>query len=164
METRDVGREGPAGHPRGSAPDVICIDNVILFPATKRYRRALGAHHLVLRERDRPDPDIPPHLSGCGEDDKACFAALHRRRFNEVIAPIHARFNGFLRECGEAPYPLGEFFEASPHLNLLLYPEPVKFKRRDPLDPARFQYLEGCVREEEPYRGAASSPPTTTSR
>ena len=49
------------------------------------------------------------------------------------------------------PYPLGEFFEASPYLNLLLYPEPVKFKRRNPLDPKRFQYLEGCVRDEAPY-------------
>ena len=68
-----------------------------------------------------------------------------------MVKPTHDRFNEFLAECNEAPYPLGEFFEASPHLNLLLYPEPVKFKRRDPLDPARFQYLEGCVRQDEPY-------------
>ncbi len=27
----------------------------------------------------------------------------------------------------------------------------MKFARRNPLDPARFQYLEGCVREEESY-------------
>ena len=36
-------------------------------------------------------------------------------------------------------------------MNLLLYPEPVKFKRRIPLDPKCFQYLQGCVREEVPY-------------
>ena len=36
-------------------------------------------------------------------------------------------------------------------MNLLLYPEPVKFPRQTPLDPAQFQYLEGCVREEAPY-------------
>ena len=36
-------------------------------------------------------------------------------------------------------------------MNLLLYPEPVKFKRRHPLDPQRFQYLEGCVRKEAAY-------------
>ncbi|MCK4869025.1 MAG: glycosyl transferase family 1, partial [Alphaproteobacteria bacterium] len=69
----------------------------------------------------------------------------------EVVKPAHDSFNEFLAKCDEAPYPLGEFFEASPHLNLLLYPEPVKFTRRDPLDPARFQYLEGCVRQDEPY-------------
>ena len=36
-------------------------------------------------------------------------------------------------------------------MNLLLYPEPVKFKRRTPLEPECFQYLEGCVREEVSY-------------
>ena len=29
--------------------------------------------------------------------------------------------------------------------------EAAKFKRRHPLDPAKFQYLEGCVRQEKPY-------------
>ena len=37
-------------------------------------------------------------------------------------------------------------------MNLLLYPEAVKFKRRHPLDPKQFQYLEGCVRKEKPYK------------
>jgi UDP:flavonoid glycosyltransferase YjiC (YdhE family) len=36
-------------------------------------------------------------------------------------------------------------------MNLLLYPEPIKFKRREPLDPSCFQYLEGCVREEAAF-------------
>jgi MGT family glycosyltransferase len=130
-------------------PDLICIDNVILFPATKRYG-VPWARIISCSENEIPDPDIPPHLSGCGEHDKACFEA-YTARFNEVIKPIHERFNAFLKDCGEAPYPLGEFFEASHHLNLLLYPEPVKFKRRNPLDPTRFQYLEGCVREEAAY-------------
>ena len=72
-----------------------------------------------------------------------------------MIGPIHADFNAFLEENGEAPYPLGQFFEASPFMNLLLYPEAVKFKRRHPLDPDRFQYLEGCVRTREALRGPA---------
>jgi MGT family glycosyltransferase len=37
-------------------------------------------------------------------------------------------------------------------MNLLLYPKPLAFKRRTPLDPKRFQYLEGCVRDEGTYR------------
>jgi len=130
-------------------PDVICVDNVILFPAIKQYSRP-WVRIISCSENEFPDPDIPPHLSGCGENDHACFEK-YTTRFNEVVKPTHERFNAFLAECGEAPYPLGEFFEASPHLNLLLYPEPVKFKRRNPLDPARFQYLEGCVRQDEPY-------------
>ena len=36
-------------------------------------------------------------------------------------------------------------------MNLLLYPEPVKFKREKALDPNKFQYLHGCVREEKEY-------------
>ncbi len=127
-------------------PDLICIDNVILFPACKQYG-VPWVRIISCSENEITDPDIPPHLSGCGESDHECHKA-YLERFNEVIKPIHDEFNEFLAECGEEPYPLGEFFEASPFLNLLLYPEPVKFKRRNPLDPKRFQFLEGCVRAE----------------
>jgi len=134
-------------------PDIVCVDNVVLFPAIKRYARETGkpwVRIISCSENEIPDPDIPPHLSGCDEHDKACFSAFETR-FNEVIKPIHDGFNSFLESVGEAPYPLGQFFETSPSLNLLLYPEPVAFKRRNPLDPEKFQYLEGCVREEAPY-------------
>lgn len=130
-------------------PDLICVDNVILFPAIKRHG-APWVRIISCSENEIEDPDIPPHLSGCAAADHAGHAA-YRAHFNDVIRPIHDDFNAFLQSCGEAPYPLGQFFEASPHLNLLLYPEAVKFARRHPLDPARFQYLEGCVRREAPY-------------
>ena len=130
-------------------PDLICIDNVILFPATKQHG-VPWVRIISCSENEIPDPDIPPHLSGCRENDRACFAAFESR-FNEAIGPIHGRFNEFLASCGEDPYPLGQFFEPSPHLNLLLYPNAVRYARRQPLDPGRFQYLEGCVRQEEPY-------------
>jgi MGT family glycosyltransferase len=134
-------------------PDLVCIDNVILFPAIKRYSAETGAPWVRIiscSENEVEDPGIPPHLSGCGENDTACFEA-YRTRFNEMVKPTHDDFNAFLADCGEAPYPLGQFFETSPYLNLLLYPEPVKFTRQEPLDPARFQYLEGCVRQDETY-------------
>ena len=131
------------------APDLICIDNVVLFPAAKRFG-VPWVRIISCSENEIADPDIPPHLSGCGEHDREGFEK-YRNRFNEVIRPIHDDFNAFLRECGEAPYAIGEFFEASPHLNLLLYPEPVKYRRRHALDEKRFQYLEGCVRKDEPY-------------
>jgi len=134
-------------------PDMVCVDNVILFPAIKRYaqeNKKPWVRIISCSENEIEDPGIPPHLSGCGQDDKACFAR-YRSRFNEVIGPIHEDFNAFLKSCGEAPYPLAQFFEASPHLNLLLYPEPMRFKRQQPLDPKRFQYLEGCVRRDQPY-------------
>lgn len=131
------------------SPDLICVDNVILFPAIKQYGKP-WVRIISCSENEIPDPDIPPHLSGCAEKDHAGFEAFEKR-FQEVVGPIHDTFNAFLQENGEKPYPPGQFFEASPYLNLLLYPEPVKFHRRDTLDPERFQYLEGCVRQEAPY-------------
>ena len=131
-------------------PDMICVDNVIMFPAIKQFG-VPWVRIISCSENEIPDPAIPPHLSGCSADDPDCWAA-YNARFNAMIKPIHDDFNAFLAECGEAPYELGEFFEPSPTMNLLLYPEPAKFDRQAPLDPARFQYLEGCVRKEEPYQ------------
>lgn len=130
-------------------PDLICVDNVILFPAIKQYGKP-WVRIISCSENEIPDPDIPPHLSGCKEKDYACFEAFEQR-FQDVVKPIHDSFNEFLSQHGETPYPCGQFFEASPYLNLLLYPEPVKFHRREPLDPERFQYLEGCIRQEAAY-------------
>ena len=131
------------------APDLICVDNVVLFPATKR-RGCPWIRIISCSENEIPDPDIPPHLSGCAENDKACFEA-YQKEFLDKIGPLHKRFNEFLESVGEDAYPLGEFFETSPHMNLMLYPKQLQFERRNPLDPGRFQYLEGCVRQDRPY-------------
>jgi MGT family glycosyltransferase len=130
-------------------PDLICVDNVILFPAVKQFGKP-WVRIISCSENEIPDAEIPPHLSGCGENDRDCFQK-YEKRFHEVIRAIHERFNSFLASNGEEAYPLGEFFETSPFLNLLLYPEAVKFRRSEPLDAARFQYLEGCVRREQAY-------------
>ncbi|MBX3567201.1 MAG: glycosyltransferase [Rhizobiaceae bacterium] len=130
-------------------PDIICVDNVILFPAIKQFGKP-WVRIISCSENEIEDEGIPPHLSGCGENDHACHKA-YRDHFNAVIRPIHDDFNAFLATTGEAAYPIGQFFEASPYLNLLLYPEAVKFARKVPLDPKQFQYLEGCVRKEAPY-------------
>jgi MGT family glycosyltransferase len=130
-------------------PDVIAVDNVILFPAIKQYG-VPWVRVISCSENEIEDDAIPPHLSGMSETDTAGHKAF-RDRFNAVIRPIHDDFNAFLADCGEEAYPLGQFFEASPHLNLMLYPEPLTYTRAHPLDPKRFQYLEGCVRKEAPY-------------
>ena len=134
-------------------PDLICVDNVIMFPAIKRYARAHGVPWIRIiscSENEIEDPDIPPHLSGCGAHDSACHAA-YRRQFEQVIQPLHDDYNRFIRECGEPAYPLAQFFETSPALNLLIYPAAVKFQRRQALEPPQFQYLQGCVRHEQAY-------------
>jgi UDP:flavonoid glycosyltransferase YjiC (YdhE family) len=130
-------------------PDVICVDNVILFPAIKQSGKP-WVRVISCSENEIEDDAIPPHLSGMSVHDHAGHKAF-QAKFNATIKLIHDDFNAFLAENGEAAYPLGQFFEASPYLNLLLYPQAVKFDRAVPLDPARFQYLEGCVRKEAPY-------------
>jgi UDP:flavonoid glycosyltransferase YjiC (YdhE family) len=50
-------------------PDVVCVDNVILFPAIKRYakqNKKPWVRIISCSENEIEDPDIPPHLSGCG--------------------------------------------------------------------------------------------------
>jgi UDP:flavonoid glycosyltransferase YjiC (YdhE family) len=54
----------------------------------------------------------------------------------------------FIESCGHDRLPFPEFVLPSPHMNLLLYPEPLRFQRRRPLDPGKFVYLDGCVRRE----------------
>jgi MGT family glycosyltransferase len=130
-------------------PDIIWVDNVILFPAIKQYG-VPWVRIVSCSENEIEDPAIPPHLSGCAAADHAGHARF-RARFNEVIRPLHESFNAFLIAQGEKPYPLGQFFESSPFLNLLLYPESVRFNRSRPLPAEQFQYLEGCVRQDKPY-------------
>ncbi|PKL75509.1 MAG: glycosyl transferase family 1 [Candidatus Melainabacteria bacterium HGW-Melainabacteria-1] len=130
-------------------PDLICIDNCIFFPAVKQHG-VPWVRIISCSENEVEDPLIPPHLSGCASEDLEAHAR-YRARFHEVIGPLHAEFNAILAAEGQPAYPLGQFFEVSPYLNLMLYPEPVKFKRAHPLLPPQFEYLEGCVRQEKPY-------------
>ncbi len=102
-------------------------------------------------ENEIEDPKIPPHLSGCRQDDLAGHAA-YRDHFNTVIKPIHDDFNAFPRlDAAKQPIRSASSSRLRPIMNLLLYPEAVKFNREHPLDPKQFQYLEGCVRKEKPY-------------
>jgi MGT family glycosyltransferase len=127
-------------------PDLIAVDNIILFPATLRAG-CPWIRIISCSENEIPDPDIPPHLSGCGQSDRACHRTFEAA-FNRLIEACHTRYNRFRAECDLPPYPIGQFFEPSPDLNLLLYPKPLAFRRRHPLDPERYEYLEGCVRDE----------------
>jgi MGT family glycosyltransferase len=149
VDSAVIAEEGLRAHLERIKPDLIAVDNVILFPAIKNAG-CPWVRVISCSENEIADPDIPPHLSGCHEDDKAGFKAFEDE-FLRLVKPTHDRFNAFLAEVGHPPYAPGEFFEASPHVNLLLYPKPLAFKRRTPLDPANFQYLEGCVRDEGTY-------------
>jgi hypothetical protein len=97
-------------------PDVICVDNVILFPGDQALceaeQEALGAHHLVLGERDRGSRHSAASLRcGCEGQEGPC---AYRKHFNEVIKPIHDEFNAFLKSVGEKKYPLGPVLRGEP--------------------------------------------------
>ena len=149
VDSAIISHEGLTQHLARIKPDVVCIDNVILFPAIKATGKP-WIRIISCSENQIPDSNIPPHLSGCHEKDKAGFKKFEHQ-FLKLVKPAHARFNEFLAKVGHATYPLGEFFEASPYMNLLLYPKPLRYKRKRPLNPRKFQYLEGCVRDEGRY-------------
>lgn len=130
-------------------PDVVVLDNVVMFPAIATAG-CPWVRVVSCAETELPDLAVPPYLSGLAADDAAGRAAF-AARYLAAVAPAHARFNQFRAGAGLKPLPPGQFLEASPDLNLLLTPSIVKRERAAPLDPARFVYLEGCVRSEGPF-------------
>jgi MGT family glycosyltransferase len=131
---------------RSIEPDLIVNDNVALYPDTEKVGIP-WVRMISCSENEIADPNIPPHLSGCSENDLEGFER-YRERFEEVMKPIHDDFMDFIESCGSKRLAFPEFVLPSPHLNLLLYPEPLQYKRHQPLDPKRFVYLDGCVRAE----------------
>ncbi len=127
-------------------PDLIVVDNVVLFPSTKQYG-VPWVRITSCSENEIPDPNLPPHLSGARADDYEAHYEF-QRRYEDVIGSVHEGFNELLEEHGEDPYPRGLFYETSPYLNLIKYPERLRWERWNELDPDRFQYLNGCIREE----------------
>src|SRR5690606_7546298 len=99
VESAIIAEDGLTARLDRIKPDVTCVDNVILFPAIKRTGRP-WVRIISCSENEVPDPDIPPHLSGCHATDKACFKAF-LKAFLHHIRPTHARFNEILRKVGE---------------------------------------------------------------
>lgn len=130
-------------------PDVIVLDNVVMFPAIANAG-VPWVRVVSCAETEIPDPRVPPYLSGCSEtpgEEWERFSA----RYREVTASAHRRFSAFLGQSGLRPPPPSVFLEPSPYLNLLLAPKIIRRKRRNALDEELFVFLDGCVRHEAPY-------------
>lgn len=130
-------------------PDMILLDNVIMFPAIANANCPWG-RIISCAETELPDAWVPPYLSGLPPEDTAGAAAFSAAYIRETRA-VHRRYNAFRKARGLSELPDGIFLETSPALNLLLAPEPVRYTRQTPLPPERFTYLEGCVRRESPF-------------
>lgn len=127
-------------------PALIVKDNATLYPATE-MAGCPWVRVVSCSENEISDPGIPPFVSGCHEHDQAGFAQFEAR-FAKAIRPIHERFNEFVVSTGHPALPWPEFQQPSPYLNLLLYPQPLRYQRHNPLDPERFAYLDGCLRHD----------------
>lgn len=131
-------------------PDAIVLDNVVMFPAIANagvpWIRVVSC-----AETEIPDANVPPYLSGLSAERSEDWDAF-MQEYERVTAPAHKRFSAMMTECGLKPPPAPQFLAASPHLNLLLAPDIIRYRREKPLDPARFVYLDGCVRQEAEYQ------------
>ena len=76
-------------------PDLIINDNVALYPATEQAG-CPWVRMISCSENEIIDPDIPPHLSGCSENDKAGFEA-YRAEFEKEVKPLHDGFMDLLK-------------------------------------------------------------------
>lgn len=131
-------------------PDAVVLDNVAMFPALATAG-CPWIRMISCAETELGDPRIPPYLSGLAAEDRAGAEAF-RKRYVAATKPAHLRMNALRDTCGLPPLAAGEFLEPSPYLNLLLTPDILKRDRENPLDPARYCYLPGCVRVEAPYK------------
>ncbi len=139
-------RNGLAESFQSIKPDLIINDNVALYPGTETAG-CPWVRMISCSENEISDPDIPPHLSGCGENDRE-GSERYRARFEEILRPVHKDFMDFIESCGHERLPFPEFVLPSPYLNLLLCPKPLRYSRRHALSPEKFVYLDGCVRKE----------------
>ncbi len=150
VETAESVEQGLETTLERTNPDVVVLDNVIMFPAIVRSERP-WVRVISCAETELPDNCLPPYLSGLPASDAAGCAAF-RDQYLETLGPIHARYNKFRLDKGLELLPEGEFLETSPHQNLLLAPSIIRHDRDQVLDSGQFTFLEGCVRQEGPYR------------
>lgn len=130
-------------------PDAVVVDNVISFPAVQQAGLP-WVRMVSCAETEIADDGIPPVMSGLGAEETDAFAVF-RARYDAVLGPVHDRYNVCRARCGLPPLPAGQFMDHSLVLNLLLYAAPLRFERAAPLAPPLYHYLEGCVRQEEPF-------------
>ncbi len=130
-------------------PDAVVLDNVVMFPAIVRAG-CPWVRVISCAETELPDMNVPPYLSGLPADDPARWRAFIDC-YNAAVGPVHGRYNRFRSRHGLPPLAEGRFLEPSPWHNLLLAPSVLRHDRQRRLDPARFTFLEGCVRQEAPF-------------
>ena len=127
-------------------PDLIVLDNVIMFPAIANAN-CPWVRVVSCAETELPDPNVPPYLSGLAPEQTRARNAFESAYLKHTRAS-HSRYNAFRKSRGLPSLPRGLFLETSETLNLILAPSVLRYDRANPLPDDRFVFLEGCVREE----------------
>jgi len=125
------------------APDVIVEDNVVTFPALVTHG-APFVRIVSCNPLEVPGPGIAPAYSGLAADDPGSWPAF-RAEYDRTHRPMWTDFDAWVRSQGAPGLPDLEFIHASAHLNLYVYPEPLDYADRRPLD-GTWQRLESSVR------------------
>jgi MGT family glycosyltransferase len=128
-------------------PDVVVTDNVTGYPAIE-LAGAPWVRVVSCNPLERPDPDLPPALSGLPSDDRREWQAF-RDEYHRVHEELLAEHNEFRRSVGAAPCPVDQFNRSSPWLNLYEFPAAIDYARSVPLGPT-WHRLESSVRSGEP--------------
>jgi MGT family glycosyltransferase len=128
-------------------PDVIVEDNVVEFPAIE----ASGVPWVRIvscNPAEVLDPAIPPVFSGFPGDDRTDWESF-REEYDRTHEQMWGDFDAWVRSSGAPGLvrdPLGpRFINASPDLNLYVYPEEADYPRDEPLGPT-WHRLDSCVR------------------
>jgi MGT family glycosyltransferase len=125
------------------APDAIVQDNVCAFPAIaaggRPWARIVSCNPLEIK-----DPALPPTFSGLPLGDPAAWPEF-RAEYARQVGEIQAAFSEFGVARGAPPLPALEMIDASPWLNLSVYPAELDYPRGAPLAPT-WHNLEACVR------------------
>ena len=125
------------------APEVVVEDNVVTFPALVTHG-APFVRIMSCNPLEVPGRDIAPAYSGLPADDRSAWPDF-QAEYDRTHRPMWADFDAWVREQGAPGLPDLEFIHASEHLNLYVYPEPLDYTDRRPLD-ATWQRLESSVR------------------
>jgi MGT family glycosyltransferase len=128
-------------------PDVIVEDNVVAFPALLTqdapFVRIVSCNPLEVK-----GPDVAPAYSGLPADDRSEWGAF-RAEYDRTHRPMWVEFDSWVRDQGAPALPDLEFIPTSASLNLYVYPEPLDYVDRRPLD-ATWHRLDSSVRGTDP--------------
>ena len=122
---------------------MIVEDNVVAFPALVTHG-APFVRIMSCNPLEVPGPGVAPAYSGLPADDPGSWPAF-RAEYDRTHQPMWTDFDAWVREQGAPGLPDLEFIHASDHLNLYVYPEPLDYTDRRPLD-GTWQRLESSVR------------------